>query len=39
MIYFTLYHARCKGPPGRFTCGIVRTMDTWQALRADEVVP
>jgi len=39
MIYFTLYHARCKGGPGPFTCGIVRTMDTQQAPLADEVVP
>jgi hypothetical protein len=39
MIYFTLYHARCKGPPGPFTCSIVQTMDTWQARVADEVVP
>jgi hypothetical protein len=39
MIYFTLYHARCKRGPCPFTCGFVRTVDTWQAPMADEVVP
>ena len=39
MIYFTLYHARCKGGPGPFTCETVQNVDTWQAPAANGVVP
>src|SRR5215472_15246029 len=39
MIHITLYRARCKALIGPFTCRIVRTIGTWPAPAADEVVP
>jgi hypothetical protein len=37
MISITLNGARCKGPTGRFTCGITPNIGKWAAPAANEV--
>ncbi len=39
MIHITLNYERCKGPTGRFTCGIVPETGKWSAPAANEVAP
>jgi|GEM_PF-4371924 len=35
----TLNDVRCKGPVGRFTCGIAPGAGKWSAPAANEVAP
>jgi hypothetical protein len=37
MIRITLKRARCKGPAGRFTCGITANIKKWAATAVNEV--